>query len=304
MLTKNISIATDEGKSEGKRHSLISFLLLGGLLFLRFPFLIAADLLLPRESAVFLATRFFIFSVGTYLLTAILIWWEREHLRDFWIDLAAAITFLFQMFCFPIGLGLLRAMQRHQARFPAPPPNVWRWALVGAMFAIVCNIFTLSLGVEPPGSRGSQPASFGFLIPAIFTQMTWAAVFEEPLFRGFLWGYLRRVRWKDGWICLFQAILFTLGHVVYLQTEPIGPWFIRMMLPSLVIGFIAWRAKSIFASMVTHGMFNASNDMLWRTRSLAEAVKVSWSAVVIIMVILAVIWLVEGIRHKQICTTG
>jgi hypothetical protein len=75
------------------------------------------------------------------------------------------------------------------------------------------------------------------------------------------------------------------------------------MLPSLIIGFIAWQAKSIFASMVTHGMFNASNDMLWHTHSLSEAVKVSWSAVIIIMVILAVIWLVEGMRNTEVSTT-
>ena len=299
MLTNNRSVPADEGK----RRSLISLLLLGGLLFLRFPFLIAADWMLTRE-AILHAIALFVFSVGTYLLTAILIWWEREHLRDFWIDLAAAITFLLQIFCFPIGIGLFAAMRRHQARFPSPPPNVWRWALLGTIFAIVCNIFTLGLGMEPSSLRGSQQASFAFLILAIFTQMTWAAVFEEPLFRGFLWGYLRRVRWKDGWIWLFQAILFTLGHVFYLRTEAIGPWFIRMLLPSLVIGFIAWRAKSIFASMVTHGMFNASNDMLFHTRSLAEALKVGWTAVIVIMVILAGIWIGEWMHRRQTPATG
>ena len=134
--------------------------------------------------------------------------------------------------------------------------------------------------------------------------MTWAAVLEEPLFRGFLWGYLRRVRWKDGWIWLFQALLITLGHVFYLKTEAIGPWFIRMMLPSLVIGFIAWRAKSIFASMVTHGVFNASNDMLFHTRSLLEAVKVGWTAVIVIMVIFAGIWIGEWMHHRQIPATS
>jgi hypothetical protein len=60
----------------------------------------------------------------------------REHLREFWIDLAAGITFLLNLFCFPIGIGLFRAMRRHQARFPSPLPNVWRWALLGAVLAI------------------------------------------------------------------------------------------------------------------------------------------------------------------------
>jgi membrane protease YdiL (CAAX protease family) len=289
---------------EGKKHSLISLLLLGGLLFLRFPFLIAADWILTRE-AIQHAIVYFIFSVGTYLLTAILIWWEREHLSDFWIDLAAAITFLLQIFCFPIGIGLFATMRRHHARFPSPLANVWQWALVGAIFAIVCNMFLVKLGLEPSSSRGPQPASFSYLLPAVFSQMTGAAVFEEPLFRGFLWGYLRRVQWKDGWIWLFQALFFTLGHVYYLQTEAIAPWFIRIMLTSLIIGFIAWRAKSIFASMVTHGMSNASNDILLHTRSLLEAVKVGWITVIVIMVILAVgIWIGEWMRNRQISSTS
>ena len=283
MLMNNASVSANEGK----KHLSVSLLLLGGLLFLRFPFLTAADLLLAKESAIPRAILFFTFSIATYLITAVLIWWEREHLRDFWIDLAAAITFLFQIFYFPIGIGLFVAMKRHRARFPSTPANVWRWALLGSVLAIVCNIFTASWGIEPPSSRGPQLASFSFLLPALFTQMTSAAVFEEPLFRGFLWGYLRRVRWKDGWIWLFQALLFTLGHIYYLQTEAPGPWFVRILLTSLVIGFIAWRAKSIFASLVTHGMFNASHDMLMHTRSFSEAVKVGWTAVVVIMAIFA-----------------
>src|SRR5512133_373981 len=299
MFMNNSSVPTDESK----QHFSVVLLLLAGLLFLRFPFLITANLLLTKELAIPRTIVLITFSIATYLIMAVLIWWERAHLRDFWVDLAAAITCLFQIFCFPIGIGLFMVMRRCQAKFPSPPANVWHWALLGAMVALICEISIVNLGIDPPSSRGSHPASFSFLLPAIFTQMTWAAVFEEPLFRGFLWGYLRRIRWKDGWIWLFQALLFTLGHVYYLQAEAIAPWFVRMMLPSLIIGFIAWRAKSIFASMVTHGMFNASHDMLAHTRSLAEAVKVGWTAAVIILVMLVGIWISGWMRHRQVPAT-
>ena len=289
--------------TEGQKHSTISILLLAGLLFLRFPFLIGADLMLPKEPTLPRTIAMFVFMIGTYLLAAVLIWWEREHLRDFWIDLAAGITFLLQLFCFPIGIGLFRAMRRQQARFPSPPANLWRWALLGAALAIVCNIFIVSLGIAPR-EPGSVPASFGFLIPAVLIQMTMAGVFEEPLFRGFLWGYLRHASWKDSWIWLFQAFVFTLGHVYYLRTEAIGPWFVRIMLPALLLGLIAWRAKSIFASMVTHGFFNASGDMLLHTRSLPEAVKLGWTTILLILVIFAAVWLVEWIRHRQMSTAS
>ena len=286
--------------AEGKKHKTISLLLLAGLLFLRFPFLIGASLVLPQQPTLPRTISMFVFIIGTYLLTAVLIWWEREHLREFWIDLAAGIAFLLNLFCFPIGIGLFRAMRRQQARFPSPLPNIWHWALLGAILAIFCNIFIFAgLGIEPPGARGSQPAGFGFLLPALFLQTTMAAVYEEPLFRGFLWGYLRRAEWKDVWIWPFQAFLFTLGHVYYLQAEAIGPWFLRLVLPSLLLGFIAWRAKSIFASMVTHGFINASGDMLLHTRALSEAVKFCWMVVLVILVIFAALWIIEWRRHRQ-----
>ena len=294
MSTNNASMSL----AQSKKHTTISLLLLAGLLLLRFPFLIGSDLILPKQPALPRTISMFVFMIGTYLLTAVLIWWERERLRDFWIDLAAGITFLLNLFCFPIGIGLFRAMHRHQARFPAPPANVWRWALLGAVLAIASNIFIVSLGIAPR-EPGSVSASFGFLIPAILIQMTMAGVLEEPLFRGFLWGYLRRIHWKDGWIWLVQALLFTLGHVYYLRTEAIGPWLARIMLPALLIGFIAWQAKSIFASMVTHGFFNASGDMLLHTRSLEEGVKFGWTAILFILVIFAPLWIAEWIHHRQ-----
>lgn len=285
--------------AQGKKHTTIGLLLLAGLLFLRFPFLISAQMFLPEQPALPRTISMLVYIAGTYLLAAVLIWWEREHLRDFWIDLAAGITFLCQIFCFPIGIGLFRAMHRHQARFPSPPANVWRWALFGGMLAIACNIFIVSLGIAPR-VPGLVSASLLVLVPSVLIQMTMAGVFEEPLFRGFLWGYLRRAQWKDGWIWLLQALLFTLAHVYYLQTEFLGPWFVRIMLPALLIGFIAWRAKSIFASMVTHAFFNASGDILLHTGSLEEGIKLGWTAILLLLVIFAGIWIVPWLRSKKI----
>lgn len=293
-MATNINLTSS---NTNRRHWVISMLLFGGLLFLRFPFLTTLGTVLPDGSQFRLPT-YVVFVIGTCLLTAILIWWERERLQDFWIDIASAITFLCQTFCFPIGIGLFATMRRSRTKFPAPPTGVWRWALIGAILALLSNILTTHLGIEPSQPRGTGTASFVFLVPALLIQMTNAAVFEEPLFRGFLWGYLRRWRWPNGLIWLFQAALFTLGHVYYLKKEAFLPWLIRMMLPSLVIGLVAWRARSIFASMVTHGMVNASGDMLMHTRSLSEALQVSWSVVGICAAILVGGLVLERLRHR------
>jgi branched-subunit amino acid transport protein len=211
---------------------------------------------------------------------------------------------LFQMFCFPIGIGLFAAMRHEKTKFPVPPGKVWRWLLFGAILALLANLLTMHLGIAPEQTRSDAIASFGFLLPAIAVQLTNAAVWEEPLFRGFLWGYLRRLSWANGLIWFFQAGLFTLGHVYYLPTETFLPWLIRMLLPALILGFIAWQAQSIFASMVTHGVFNASFDLLAHTRSLAEAQALCWCAIAILLVLLVGMFTLEWLRGSRLSLKG
>jgi membrane protease YdiL (CAAX protease family) len=126
-----------------------------------------------------------------------------------------------------------------------------------------------------------------------------AAVMEEPLFRGFLWGYLRIAKLNNFWIWIFQALFFTAGHVYYLPSEPLGTWFIRMILPALLLGLIAWGAKSIFASMVTHGTFNAVSDMLAHSGSLQDGLMISWQAVIILLGILGVLIVSGRLRVRS-----
>ena len=95
---------------------------------------------------------------------------------------------------------------------------------------------------------------------------------------------------------LFQAALFTLAHVYYLKDEAFFPWLIRIMLPSLMIGLVAWQARSIFASMVTHGVFNASANMLIHARSFTEAQNVSWMALLILAGLLISVWILKRLR--------
>ncbi|MEP7357468.1 MAG: hypothetical protein ABI847_09545 [Anaerolineales bacterium] len=168
-------------------HNTISLLGLGMLLFLRIPFL--AGITTFWAQAQFWA--YLVFIVATYLITAFLIWWERDRLREFWIDLAGAIIFLCQIPMFIFGIGLFAAMALSKARFPSPPGGALRWALTGALLAILASIFMIQLGLLPVAARAGAPASLAFLFNAALTQMTNAAVWEEPLFRGFLWGQLR-----------------------------------------------------------------------------------------------------------------
>jgi membrane protease YdiL (CAAX protease family) len=278
-----------------RTHVLIGIALFSGLLVLRFPFLILMSIVLPGQSPIWEAVVFY---GGTYILTACLIWHERDRLAAFWIDLAAGITFICQFFFFPIGIGLAAKMRNSGSRFPKPPAGLGYWVLFGPCLAILLALGIQLAGLFPQANRIAPPPDGFQLATTVVAQILMAAVMEEPLFRGFFWGYMRKAGCRNAWIWLFQALLFTAGHVYYLSSEPPGAWFVRMMLPALLFGLMAWGAKSIFASMVTHGTFNAVSDMLAHSGSLQGALMISWQVLVVLLVLLAALTAVKVVQRS------
>ena len=257
----------------------VAFLLLGGLLFLRFVILAGGAFFGPPK---WVSPTF---EVGTYLLTTLLIWWERKRLADFHIDrLALLFIILFKpletvilffwglpsplalphwpaFLIWAIAIGLLVALLISRPSVTPVSKSSLKWIGIGLLAGLGTVLllgFPMSLQIDSavlangPGGRAMLVQAFvGF-----FYQIGYAAVSEEPLFRGFLWGYLKGVRWKDWWIWLFQAGLFMLGHLYYINTYPISFWVI-VPVCSLVLGWLACRSRTIASSMVAHATINA-----------------------------------------------
>ena len=95
--------------------------------------------------------------------------------------------------------------------------------------------------------------------------MARAAATEEPLFRGFLWGYLRDRGWPEKRIFLTIAVLFWIGHLYYIAEAPISFWFV-VPLGSTLLAFVAWRSRTITATMTAHALLNAVGDMVGHFR--------------------------------------
>jgi membrane protease YdiL (CAAX protease family) len=95
----------------------------------------------------------------------------------------------------------------------------------------------------------------GQAAPGFFYQLGYVAVTEEALFRGFLWGYLQKAGWKNIWIWLFQAGLFMLGHIYYIDKNPLLFWVI-VPISALVMGVLVWRSKTISSSLAAHATLN------------------------------------------------
>ncbi len=110
-----------------------------------------------------------------------------------------------------------------------------------------------------PGGTEKLTPSLIFFLPT--QQLVFAGLVEEPFFRGFLWGALRKSGWKDLWILIFQTVLFMIGHLYYLGGFPISFWIV-VLFGGLVTGLLAWRSRSIATSMVGHGFLNAVGQMV------------------------------------------
>jgi membrane protease YdiL (CAAX protease family) len=101
----------------------------------------------------------------------------------------------------------------------------------------------------------------GKIVPSLFyilptQQLVIAAIPEEPLFRGFLWGVLKRYKWRDVWILFFQAGLFLFGHIYYYGGMPISFWVV-VPTGGIILGILAWKSRSITTSMTAHAFINA-----------------------------------------------
>lgn len=270
-------------ENNNSRHQQVFLLVLLGLLILRIPFLAGM-----RFFNIQWVWTDIIFDIGTYLLTTFLIWWELDNLADYHIDtLAVIIIILFK----PIQTLVLKfwGFNEHLLTFPSISSlimwsiaivfaiGVWLkrsklpriksvglgWLVIGAAAGFLTTIvlsYPMSFQVPASSSLPPTPAFRSVLIdnPSSFVyQIGIAAVTEEPLFRGFLWGFLKKQNWREHWIWLFQAGLFTLGHIYYINAHPISFWII-VPVCALVLGWLVWRSRTIAASMVAHGMMNAS----------------------------------------------
>lgn len=163
-----------------------------------------------------------------------------------------------------IGLLLLVSIVKVRAKSPKIKVKTFVWILIGIIAGIILAL-VLAIYKENQYKGIRVPLSFSVIfIPFItrfMTQITNAAIFEEPFFRGILWGYLRKKKWKEIYICLFQSGLFMLGHIYYINSIPFSFW-IFVPLSGLVLGLLAWRSRSIATSMFAHGIINSLSYFL------------------------------------------
>jgi membrane protease YdiL (CAAX protease family) len=227
-----------------------------------------------------------VYETATYMLTLALVWVERRRLAEFHIDALALVLILACKPTETILLALTRAPGRYSLKLGHPAsaviwaaaivmsvviyrrrsrPTVFglRWFGIGAAIGVVLAVvmaYPISFQISGEDLHRSLRDS-GALMPisivsTFLYQLGYAATAEEPLFRGFLWGYLRKLGWREGRILIFQALLFSLAHIYYMKDLPISFWIV---VPSsaVVLGLLVWRSRTIACSMAAHAALNS-----------------------------------------------
>lgn len=264
--------------TKNKKANYIFLLLLLVLLLLRFPLEISLEfnkIPIPKDLGIY------IFEDGTYLITAILIILKRDSLSDYHIGFYTIIIFMIapvaELFaeCLEINtvqpdlwfrvlvsvcLLILLLFYRPKLR-KRSVKEALLWSLIAVVAGICLGGFSGKILSFQGGGIFTYRPSALIIINSFFIQLGNAAVIEEPLFRGFLWGFLKKLNWKDCWIWLFQAVLFWLGHIFDLGVLNYS-FFVIVPLGALIFGLIAWRSRSIGASMIVHGLSNSLANIL------------------------------------------
>lgn len=255
----------------------IFLLLLSGLIFLRFPFII---LMSYHKIPIPISVAHNIYYNGTYLITAALIILKRDSLSDYNIDLfslfiliiapvaeilsgylltKAAITGTIQPNSFKIVISILLLLALILARPKLRKKGIketFLWLLIAVIAGLCSGVLMGIISSIQGGERNPNHPSIYYFFGSFIIQLNNAAVTTEPLFRGFLWGLLKKADWKDLRIYLFQAALFILAHIYYLGKYNYS-FFIIVPIAALILGLLVWRSKSIGTSMITHALINA-----------------------------------------------
>ncbi|GAA0121651.1 MAG: CPBP family intramembrane metalloprotease [Clostridium argentinense] len=253
------------------------------LLFLRFPFVFAVIFkIIPLDND----TMNMIFTNSTYLLTSILIIYERKNLLHYNFTFFSMVLFTTMPVIGFLATIFTKDFQRIQyynlqynfldyislivavfllillisRKFSLQKKSL-NQVIVELIIAIVLGVLLSFLITGFRSIDKLRYIKISQVLPVTLFQFNYAAISEEPLFRGFIWGYLRKFQWKELWILIFQSTIFMLGHIYYLGNYPIFV-FIRTFIVAFIFGVIVWKFRSIANSMIAHSIVNSLSQFI------------------------------------------
>lgn len=209
-----------------------------------------------------------------YLLTSAILWLNRHRLAKINID---------RPFVFVLILGgvlsALRTTPNHISLLSGVAAGFIFWAYIKNFFIFsspvsypkgtgLLILLSMLLALVPVLSFGLQLIpllNFKTLIAVFVGSMQfflYTIVFEEVIFRGALWSFLRNFGIGEKVAFFVQVLLFWFAHHgSLLRDKEFFFWLIAPCI-SILLGLLAMRSKSLTPSTIGHFLFNFVSQFL------------------------------------------
>ena len=266
-----------------------NILLIGLILFFIFRFIFVGISEYISEASLFNE----IGQLCSFFLTVLLIYLFRSDLQIFNIDIFAILlivicklldSFVIYYWGRPGILGINRwggiviyivgitfivalIMKKNEFAYIGSSHNIQK-LLIG----IGCGILLSLLYITPTyyqyrnyvGIYNLNAEYYENMLLKIVHQGGYAASFEEPIFRAFLWGYLAKKGINAKKIVVIQALIFTAAHY-YFVPNMWGSLLINIPIIAITFGICVYKTKSIATSFIAHAIVNGARTEISTT---------------------------------------
>lgn len=134
----------------------------------------------------------------------------------------------------------------------------------GILLSLIYIIPTYYQYINYVGVYNLNTKYYGNMLLKIVHQGGYAASFEEPIFRAFLWGYLAEKGIKAKKIVGIQALLFIAAHYYFIPSMW-GTLIINIPIIAIVLGICVYKTKSIATSFIAHAIVNGARTEISTT---------------------------------------
>lgn len=212
-----------------------------------------------------------------YLVLALLIWLEKKNLHEFNLDrLSLVILISSSVFrrrlgvenegyiLLTIGVAGIAVFISAILNWPKIPKMNFRWVAIGLFVACLSFIpiaFIASFQLQTiPNSSPGPYGMVGDIIRRAIYDLSFTAPIEEILFRGFVWGYLRKLKWDVNKIFWVQGTLFWFLHIGRIGSPVTFFFFVPIL--TYISSELTKRSGQVSPSIISHLIINTIGSVL------------------------------------------
>ena len=211
----------------------------------------------------------------TYACVSVLLWQGAKYLEQYHMDRSTIILLVvtgifrsrlnsvydgfFKLIILLFAILILFFLLKYWRNIPR---TKWSWVGVSLLLSLIVLPISIIETFQPGVFLNMQitPSLGIFLIRDIIYNLSFISLYEEILFRGILWGYLREIGWNENKIFIGQGAFFWLIHFWRIET-PIT-FFITIPISTFINSLLARNSNQILPSVIAHTIMNTIAPIL------------------------------------------